>query len=183
MNVTLIVAVIVVSAIALLFLIALFTRRNYSIERSVLISRPVGEVFQYLRLLKNQDNYNKWVMIDPAMKKHFTGVDGSEGFIYRWDGYNKAGAGEQEIKSIVTDSSIKTEVRFSRPFKGVAKSLLETGSFDTPPDTSGTTIVKWTFSSELKYPANILLLLKLIEKTLSRDLEVSLANLKSNLEV
>ncbi|HEX6179991.1 MAG TPA: SRPBCC family protein [Chitinophagaceae bacterium] len=177
MNIMLIILAVIAGGVCLLFIVGLFSKKSYAIERSVTIQKPVPDVFNYIRFLKNQDNYNKWVMMDPNMKKDFKGIDGTTGFIYGWDGNNKAGAGEQEIKQIEFGNHVDVEVRFKRPFKGIAHSLMKTMH-----DKQESTIVKWRFTSELKYPANIFLLLFNPEKTLGRDLESSLTNLRIQLE-
>ena len=182
MNIVLIILGIIGALTCALLVIGLFSRKSYTIERSVTILKPVNEVFEYIRFLKNQDHYNKWVMMDPAMKKDFSGVDGTTGFIYAWDGNNKAGAGEQEIKNIEHGKRVDMEVRFKRPFKGIAHASIETGSVIDANTYRDATELQWVFSSELKYPANIFLLLMNVEKTLGRDIEVSLANLKTILE-
>ena len=181
MNIILIILGSIGALVLLLLIIALFTKRSYTIERSIIVSKPNNEVFNYVRFLKNQDHYNKWVMMDPNMKKAYKGNDGAVGFIYGWDGNSKAGAGEQEIRKIEDDKRVETEVRFKRPFKAVAYSLIETGSVISPIDQQRSTSVKWAFSSTLKYPANIFLLMN-VEKALARDVELSLSNLKTILE-
>ena len=177
MNILLIILGVIAGVICLLLIAGLFSKKSYVIERSVTIQKPVPQVFKYIQLLKNQDHYNKWVMMDPNMKKDFKGTDGTIGFIYGWDGNNKAGAGEQEIKQIEFGKQVNIEVRFKRPFKGIAHSLMKTVQ-----DKQESTIVNWRFTSELKYPANIFLLLFNLEKTLGRDLESSLTNLRLQLE-
>lgn len=177
MNVLLIVLAIIGGLIALIFIIALFSKKGYTIERSVTILKPVSEVFNYIKYIRNQDHYNKWVMRDPQMKKDFRGQDGTVGFIYAWDGNKQAGAGEQEITGIEEGKRVNMEVRFVRPFKGVANGVMETA-----PTSGESTLVRWTFSSEMKYPANIFLVLTNIEKALGRDLETSLGMLKGILE-
>lgn len=168
--------------IAGLLVIALFTRKSYRIERAITIAKPLHQVFDYIRHLKNQDHYNKWVMMDPAMKKDFRGTDGTIGFIYAWDGNKKAGAGEQEIIHLESGSRMDTQVRFIRPFKAIANSFIHTGAIIHPNTSQEATRVQWVFTSQLKYPANIFLLLMNVEKTLGKDLEISLSNLKSILE-
>ena len=91
--------IVVLIIIAIPLIIALFVRKEYAVERELTISKPQQEVFNYVKYLKNQDNYSKWVMTDPAMKKDFKGIDGTSGFVYAWDSkIKKAGKGEQEIK-------------------------------------------------------------------------------------
>ena len=85
--------IVVVIIIAIPLIIALFIKKEYSIQREITINKPQQEVFNYVKYLKNQDNYSKWVMTDPAMKKDFRGTDGTVGFVYAWDSKNKnAGA-------------------------------------------------------------------------------------------
>lgn len=91
----------VIATLAILLLIAaLLIKKEYSIKREISIQRPRAEVFHYVKFLKNQDFYNKWVMMDPHLKKDFQGSDGTVGFVYAWEGNKKAGKGEQEIKRI-----------------------------------------------------------------------------------
>ena len=177
MNILLIILLIIVAIIALLFIVALFSKKQYAVERTVVIQRPKHEVFNYITRLKNQDNYSKWVMMDPLMKKTYRGEDGSKGFVYAWNGNNKAGAGEQEIKKLEEGRRMETEVRFVRPFKGTAFNYFETHDVK-----ENSTRLSWGFSSRLRYPANIFLLLTSIERTLGKDIEQSLQKLKSILE-
>src|SRR6478752_388083 len=113
------IALILLIILAIPLVIALFVKNEYDVERAVTINKPKEEVFNYVKYLKNQDNYSKWVMIDPNMKKDFKGTDGTAGFIYAWDGNSKAGKGEQEIKNIKEGERVDVEVRFIKPFAGV----------------------------------------------------------------
>jgi hypothetical protein len=167
-----------IAAIVLLVLmIALVVKKGYSVNREVIIDKPAPEVFNYVRLLKNQDHYSKFVMMDLNMQKAFRGVDGTEGFVYAWNGNKQAGEGEHEIKRIVDGRQIDTEVRFIRPFAGVGYTTMSTESVQ-----DGQTKVRWSFTSEMAYPMNIMLQIMNIEKLLGKDLEVSLDNLKRHLE-
>lgn len=120
MNILIIILAIIASLIAIILIAALFIKKEYTIEREVAINKPKQEVFSYIRFLKNQDHYSKWVMTDPAMKKEFKGTDGTVGFVYAWDGNKKAGKGEQEIMKITEGERIDIEVRFVKPFEATA---------------------------------------------------------------
>ena len=85
--------IVIVVIIAIPFVIALFTKREYAVEKEILINKPSQEVFDYIKLLKNEERYNKWVMADPTMKREYKGVDGTPGFVYAWDGNDHVGAG------------------------------------------------------------------------------------------
>ena len=175
MKILLTIALGLVGLIVLLLIIALFTRKDYNISRDITINAPKQKVFDYVKLLKNQDNFNKWVMVDPDMKRTFTGTDGTAGFIYGWNGNKKAGEGEQEIKSITEGKSIETEIRFVRPFAGIAFANMMTDSIS-----ENQTKVTWSNASKMAYPMNIML--SMIEKMLAKDMDSSLVNLKTILE-
>lgn len=177
MNILVTILLTLVGIIALLLVIGLFSKKGYLIERSVIINKPKQEVFNYVKLMRNQDYFSKWVMKDPGMKKDFKGTDGTEGFIYAWDSVDKnAGAGEMEIKKIKDGERIDMEIRFERPMKAVSDATFVLESSGSQTNT------RWSFKSEMKYPFNVMMLLVNFEKLLGKDMETSLAMLKTNLE-
>ncbi|MBA4146271.1 MAG: polyketide cyclase [Cytophaga sp.] len=177
MTILITILLVLAGLIALVLLVALFTRKAYGISRSIVIAKPRHEVFDYIRYLKNQKEYSKWVMTDPAKKEEFRGTDGQVGFVYYWNGNQKAGEGEQEITALKEHERIDIEVRFIRPFAGLATTpfVLETAG-------DHQTRVTWGMNSAMKYPMNIMLLIVNIEKMLGADLDISLSNLKRILE-
>lgn len=177
MNVIIIILLVIVGFIALLLIIGLFSKKDYGIEREITINKPKQEVFNYIRHLKNQDHYNKWVMRDPAMKKEFRGTDGTEGFVYAWNGNKHAGEGEQEIRKITEGEKLDVEIRFVRPFKSVASAPMFTESLS-----GNQTRLKWGMRSRMNYPMNVMLLFMNMDKLLGKDLETSLGTLKGILE-
>ena len=163
--------------IALLLILALVAKKGYSVHREIVINQPRQEVFDYVKLIKNQDNYSKWVMTDPNMKKEFKGTDGTVGFIYGWNGNKQAGEGEQEIKNIVNGERVDVEIRFVRPFAAVGY-----GDMVLTPAPGNQTHVRWGMSSSMKYPMNVMLLFMNMDKLLGKDLDTSLNTLKGILE-
>src|SRR5690606_208644 len=111
MNIILNILLIIAAILGLLLIIGIFTRKNYHIQREIIIDAPPQKVFDYIKHLRNQDNFNKWVMVEPDMHREFRGVDATLGFVYLWRG-KKAGQGEQEITKIVEGKTIETEIRF-----------------------------------------------------------------------
>jgi uncharacterized membrane protein len=168
--------IIILALLALPFIAALFIRKEYKIERAVTIDKPNSEVFDYVRHLKNQENFSKWVMIDPTAKKEYSGTDGTTGFIYAWDSKNKnAGKGEQEIKNIIDGKKVDIEVRFERPFTNTAQTPFVTDSIS-----GNQTQVRWGMFGKNKYPMN--LMNPFISNLLGKDMETSLGTLKTILE-
>lgn len=101
MKIVKIVLVIVLILVSIPLIVGVFVDQEYSVVREVTIDRPKDEVYEYVRLLKNQENFSSWASKDPTMKKSFIGVDGEVGFVSAWDSNDpNVGVGEQEITSI-----------------------------------------------------------------------------------
>ena len=150
--------------------------RNMKIEKSVEVRRNSGDVFDYLRFTKNQDNFSVWNMADPSMKKEYSGNDGSVGFVYKWDSTNKnVGAGEQETTSVKDGKRIDFAIRFFRPMQNTG-----TSSYIISDLGNGRTKVEWVFDSPSKFPMS--LFSPIFKKMLGKDLEKGLVNLKALLE-
>lgn len=177
MNILIILFEIIAALIVLLLVVALFTKKAYSITRETVINKPVTEVYNYVKCLKNQDHFNKWVMTDPGMKRDFKGTDGTVGFVYAWNGNKKAGEGEQEITNVVEGKRMDSQVRFIRPFKGVSETYYETVALS-----SDKTKITWGVAGKMNYPMNIMLLIMNMENMMGKDMETSFGNLKEILE-
>ena len=157
--------------VGILLIAALFISKDYAVEKQITINKPKAEIFNYVKYLKNQNEYSKWAGMDTAMKKTFTGTDATPGFIAGWESKNKkVGKGAQEIKKI-NASRIDYELRFEEPMKDVADAFMSTDSI--APEK---TLVKWQISGHMKYPFNIMGLF--MNKMIGGDLEIGLANLK-----
>ena len=99
-------------------IVGLFVRTDFAVEREVIINKPKNDVFNYVKHLKNHDNFSKWATMDPQMKKDYRGTDGTVGFVSAWDSDNQdVGKGEQEIKRITEGERIDVEIRMRSPFQ------------------------------------------------------------------
>ena len=167
--------VVIAVLVAIPLIAALFVPKEYNVERAITINKPSQEVFDYMKHLKNQDQYSKWVRMDPAMKKAFRGTDGTVGFVYAWDGNDDAGKGEQEIKNIREGERIDVEVRFEKPFAGIAEAPIQTAALS-----GNQTRVTWGMKGKSTYPLNFMNLF--MDNMLGKDIQSSLVTLKGILE-
>ncbi len=168
----------VVALVAITLVVALFIDQDYHVEREIVINQPKQEVFNYVKYLKNQDNYSKWATMDSEMKKTYTGTDGTVGFVSRWESTNEeVGVGEQEIKGITEGEKLDFELRFYEPFEATDKAFMTTESLS-----DNSTKVKWGFNGKMAYPMNLMLLFINMEEMLGNDLQQGLDNLKTVLE-
>src|SRR5450432_1045790 len=175
MNIIITILLVVAGIIALLLLFALFMKREHYVKREIIINTPRQKVFDYLKLLKNQDEFNKHAMTAPDREREFKGTDGTVGYIYAWKGDKNAGEGEKEIKNIIEGKRIETEIRFVKPMRATASIIMETESLS-----DSQTKVYWSNAGTLKYPINIMV--PMLEKNVAKDMDISLSTLKNILE-
>jgi hypothetical protein len=148
------------------------------VEREVTIEKPKQEVFDYVKYLKNQDNYSVWAKKDPSMWKEFTGEDATVGCISSWESTDPdVGKGEQKITGIKDGDRIDYELHFIEPFESTDYAYMTTAAVN-----DSVTSVKWGFNGEMKYPMNLMMLFMDMEEMLAPDLQNGLNNLKSILE-
>lgn len=175
MSIVLSIILVLVGIIALVLIVALFMKKDYSIRSEMIVNAPRQEVFDFLKHLKNQDKFNKWAKVDPNREWEYRGTDGTEGFIIAWKGNKDAGEGEKEIISLLDGEKIETEIRFVKPMRMKARIDLETTSIS-----DAQTRVAMINSGSMKWPMN--LFIPVGEKRFPKDMNESLLVLKHLLE-
>ncbi len=171
MKTTVAILLVIAGIITILLIIAIFMRKNHYVKREIIINSPRQKVFDFLKLLKNQDKFNKHAMAGSDRKREYKGTDGTVGFIYSWSGNKNSGEGEKEIKNIIEGKRIEMEIRFIKPMTTSAYIVMETESLS-----ENQTKVYWSNSGILKYPVNIVI--PMLEKSVAKDMDSSLSNLK-----
>src|ERR1043165_5464981 len=126
MHTVVIVLLSLVAIIVLLLVLALFMRKDYFVQSEVVIDVPSQKVFDYIKQIRSQDNFNKWILRDPDMTRTFTGTDGTVGFIYAWKDNKGSGEGAQEITGLVEGSRVEIELRFIKPMVAVGQGVMAT---------------------------------------------------------
>jgi uncharacterized protein YndB with AHSA1/START domain len=162
--------------VAVLLIVGLFVGTDFAVEREVIINKPKDDVFQYVRYLRNHDNFSKWATMDPKMKKDYRGTDGTVGFVSAWESENQdVGKGEQEIKKITQGERIDVEIRMRSPFQSTDPAYMTTESVG-----ANQTRVKSGYLGKMNYPTN--LLCPFIAEKIGKDMQAGLTNLKTVLE-
>ena len=163
--------------ILLLVVLIMLAPKNYHVHRGINIDRPLPEVFEYIKFVKNQDHWSPWKKKDPDMKQEFIGEDGKPGFIAKWEGNKEVGIGEQEIKKITNNQSVETELRFYKPFKSQSDAYISVEKID-----KGTTKVIWGFTGDYKFPMSIFMIFMNMDKAVGKDFDEGLSSLKKIME-
>jgi hypothetical protein len=175
MNILITILLVIASIIVLLLIIALLKRKDHYVKREIVIDVPRQQVYDYLKLLKNQDKFNKHAMADPNRNFEYKGTDGTVGFVIVWSGDKKAGVGEKEIINLIEGKRIETEIRFIKPMVTSARITMEIESLS-----ANQTKVTWSNAGTLIFPINIMI--PTMEKHVAKDMDSSLITLKGILE-
>ena len=175
MNIYLALLLVVAGIIAFLLVIALFMKRDHFVRREIIIPAPRQKVFDYVKMLRNQDNFNRHAMAGGEREREYKGTDGTVGFVYAWKGNKDAGEGEKEIMKIEEGKCIEAEIRFVKPMKATARIIMSTDSVS-----ENETRLSWSNAGRLNYPVNIMI--PVMERMLPKEMDASLQTLKNILE-
>jgi hypothetical protein len=167
----------IAAVVAIALITALFVSGDVSIKKEVVINKPKQQVFDYIKVLKNQNYYSVWSKMDPNIKQSYTGTDGTVGFVSAWEGNSKVGKGSQTITGITDGEKIETDLHFIKPWESHSKAFITTTAA-----TDSTTKVSWGFDSKIPYPLNLMCLFTDMKKMLGEDYEKGLTSLKTILE-
>lgn len=164
--------------IALVLIIAAFSKKDFAVERTITVNKPLPETYDFLTSIQKQDQWSKWAQLDPNMKKTYIGTDKTVGFISKWESQHKqVGEGEQEIKKLIPNQRIETELRFLKPMKSIANAY-----FTTADEGENRTRVAWGFTSRTPWPFNAFMLFFKMENAVGKDFEEGLGNMKKMIE-
>lgn len=168
----------IIGLVILILVAGLVMKKDFGLVREITIDIPKQSVFDYLKMLKNQDNFSVWAGKDPSMKKEYKGIDGTVGFVSAWESTLKdVGSGEQEILKITEGEKLDFELRFLKPMKATNFAF-----FTTEAVSENQTKVKWGFNGKMAFPMNLMLLFMNMEKMIGKDFECGLEKLKAILE-
>jgi hypothetical protein len=176
MNIITTILAILGSIVILFLVIALLIKKEFSLERNIVINKSRQDVFNYAKLLKNQEKYSVWVMKDPNIKLVYGGIDGTVGASSAWESNEKnVGIGAQEIIKMKEGESFETEIRFKKPFEATNYALTTVSDAG-----NGQTKISTIFSGKSKFPMNVMNLF--MDKLVGKDMQKNLENMKANLE-
>lgn len=151
--------------IAIPLIVALFVPKEFANEGQVVINKPIHEVFDYIKYVKNQDNFGVWQLSDPNMKTTEEGEDGTVGFKYSWES-EKLGKGAQVITNIVEGERMESDMYFY-DFDDTPSQAY----FVLEEQSPNQTLVKWGISGETPYPWNLMSLLHNMDNDFNKGLE------------
>ncbi len=145
----------------------------YSVTRSIVIEKPVADVFSYVRDLKHWTAWSPWALHEPDVKVTLS-KPAEVGGSCAWDG-QKIGAGVMTHEHIQENQRIDIKLAFLRPFKNTAQvrwAFEETGP--------GATRMTWSMHAKMPLPMRPLQ--ALFAKMIGYDFALGLALLRGKLD-
>ena len=161
----------ILGIIVLLLIVALFVPKTFHAEGTAVINKPNAEVFNYVKHIKNQENFGVWFKMDPNIKATEEGTDGTVGYKYKWTS-DEVGNGSQIITGIEENQRITIDL-FLMDSTEPAKSYFTT---ETVGDNQ--TKVSWVVDGKTPYPFNLISLCY----DMNKDFQQGVLNLKEVLE-
>ncbi len=164
--------VLVVAVAGLLAVVA--TRPDtYHVERSLDIDAPPATVFSSVADLKAWAEWSPWEKRDPAMKKTFSANTAGVGASYAWEGNKDVGKGKMTIVELRAPEHVAQKLEFIEPFQAVADTAI-----DLKPAANGGSHATWSMDGKSNFVGKAFSLVMSMDKTVGKDFEEGLGNLK-----
>lgn len=163
----------IVGFIAFLLIVALIVPKEYTTSVSTTVNKPKKAVFDYVKMIKNQEKYSVWVMNDPNLKIEYTGIDGTVGAKSSWTSPDD-NVGSQQITKL-TDDRIEFGLHFEKPMKADNSAAMIVESIS-----NNQTKLTNEFYAHTDYPMNLMSFV--FKGFIKEDQAKNIANVKKILE-
>ena len=163
---------VVAAAIAVLLAYAAFKPDSFRLSRSATIAAPPDKVVALIDDLRQFNRCNPFATIDPQIVITTDAVTVGVGGAYAWQG-QKSGAGRMQITESVPAQRVTAKLDFTKPFE--AHNVVD---FILQPQGTGTTVT-WAMHGPMPYLNRLMTIFFDIDKTVGKDFEAGLANLKA----
>jgi uncharacterized protein YndB with AHSA1/START domain len=164
---------IVVAAIAALLIYAATKPDNFRLQRSTTIAAPPEKVFALINDLRQFNTWNPFAKMEPTAVLTYDATSAGVGGAYNWKG-DKTGEGRMQITESVPAQRVSAKLDFSKPFE--AHNLVD---FTVQPQGDKGSTVTWAMHGPMPYVNRVMTVFFDMDKTVGKDFEAGLANLKA----
>ena len=163
---------VVAALVAALLIYAAFKPDNFRLSRSTTIAAPPDKVFALINDLRRFNEWNPFAKLDPQNAITYDAVTAGVGGAYNWQG-EKSGAGRMQITESVPAQRVTAKLDFTKPFE--AHNQVD---FTVQPQGNGSTVT-WAMHGPMPYLNRLMTVFFDMDKTVGKDFEAGLANLKA----
>lgn len=142
-------------------------------KRSILIQKPISEVFDFIANFENWKSWSPWLCQEPDCPTNITGHPQEVDHSQSWDG-RRIGTGNMKLVSLEAPQSLKYEINFLKPWKSHSKVEFQLNS------SNGQTEVTWLMDGTV--PIFMFFLRKMMSAWVGSDYDRGLNMLKDILE-
>lgn len=163
-----------VGLILTLAAIGMLLPRQSHVERSIVIQRPPGLVFNAVNSFALFPRWSPWQHLDPGMKQVASGPQAGVGATLQWSGNDKIGTGRQVITASVPNEMVASDITFGG--MGTSKAVFHLQPRDQA------TLVRWTLDSDMGAGPVGRYFGLFMDKMVGKDYQRGLEQLKALLE-
>jgi uncharacterized protein YndB with AHSA1/START domain len=193
----LIVVGIILVLLASVLIYASWKPDTFRLERSTVINAPPDRLFALINDFHCWPAWSPWEKMDPNLKRTYSGAPAGQGAVYAWEGNKKVGEGRMEILSATVPSKVVIKLDFLKPFEAhnTAEFTMEPGAGQATtaggPGTSaggpttaggGPTKVTWAMHGPQPFMFKVMTLFFNMDKTVGKDFDAGLSNMKAAAE-
>jgi uncharacterized protein YndB with AHSA1/START domain len=166
------VLLVVLVGIAALLAYAAVKPDSFRLSRSATIAAPPDRVFALINDLRRFNEWNPFAKMEPTVAITYDSSSAGVGGAYNWKG-EKTGEGRMQITESVPAQRVTAKLDFSKPFE--AHNMVE---FSLQPQGSGSTVT-WEMRGPMPYLNRLMTSFFDMDKTVGKDFEAGLENLKA----
>jgi uncharacterized protein YndB with AHSA1/START domain len=163
----------VAAVIAALLIYAATKPDAFRIQRSTTIAAPPDKVFALINDLRQFNTWNPFAKMDPQSVITYDATTAGVGGAYNWQG-EKSGAGRMQIAESVPAQRVTAKLDFTKPFE--AHNLVD---FTVQAQGDKSSTVTWAMHGPMPYLNRLMTIFFDMDKTVGKDFEAGLANLKA----
>jgi uncharacterized protein YndB with AHSA1/START domain len=164
---------IVAAAVAALLIYAATKPDNFRLQRSATIAAPPDKVFALINDLRQFNTWNPFAKMEPNVVMTYDATSAGVGGAYNWKG-DKTGEGRMQITESVPAQRVSAKLDFSKPFE--AHNNVD---FTVQPQGDKGSTVTWAMHGPMPYLNRVMTIFFDMDKTVGKDFEAGLANLKA----
>jgi uncharacterized protein YndB with AHSA1/START domain len=169
------IAIVIVLAIAAVFIYAATKPDTFRIERSTTIQAPPEKIAAYLTDFHQWTVWSPWEGKDPAMARTYSGAASGKGAVYGWEGNKNVGTGRMELLE-VQPQRVLIKLDFFKPFEAH-----NTTEFQLEPQGDSTKMT-WAMFGPSNFMSKVMGVFMDMDKMVGPDFEAGLAKLKAAVE-